>query len=342
MSLLPSPNSLGASEHRTAFAPSLLLLCPIRSAIVSSLDRKNPATLRYRRQIYKIFCSNLAEGPPDACCDERIAERKELSILRPWDVPWDWKVTACVMMPYVMSIVFTKIVGSEGLEGATRPDSDSVFSQLGSSDDIAIRMFVDQLLKSVAKISILYMFVSRHQPFPDDIFSLKCDRPFNLQNGWFLWASGGVIVASFAVFLLKTFVSVPNIDQMPDQAESLVRLMPLIDSSNVSTFCLLSMSGILAPICEETIYRGFFMTSLTKWFPLPVSLALSSTIFTLAHQSPGKSLEIFIFGTVLGLIYAQTRNLLAPMAMHALWNSGVILLLTFLHSHGYEIQKYVL
>lgn len=33
---------------------------------------------------------------------------------------------------------------------------------------------------------------------------------------------------------------------------------------------------------------------------------------------------------MLGLSYAQTRNLLTPITIHALWNSGVILLLTFL------------
>ena len=31
-------------------------------------------------------------------------------------------------------------------------------------------------------------------------------------------------------------------------------------------------------------------------FPLPVSVALSSALFTIAHHSPGKSIEIFIFG----------------------------------------------
>lgn len=35
-------------------------------------------------------------------------------------------------------------------------------------------------------------------------------------------------------------------------------------------------------------------------------------------------------GTALGFSYAQTRNLLTPITIHALWNSGVILLLTFL------------
>lgn len=230
-----------------------------------------------------------------------------------------------------------------GPGGSLKPYSETMFSQLHSTDEIAIRLFMDQLLKSVAKLSVLYMFVRPHQPFPDDIFSLRWGRPFNLQNGWILWASGGLIFACLAVFVVKALISASSADQTPNQAEFLVQLLPLIGSSNLSTFFLLGTVGILAPICEETVYRGFLMTSLTKCrFPLPVSVALSSALFATAHQSPGKSIEIFIFGLSLGLVYAQTRNLLAPITMHACWNAGVVVILTYLHSQGHEIQKYVL
>lgn len=37
-----------------------------------------------------------------------------------------------------------------------------------------------------------------------------------------------------------------------------------------------------------------------------------------------------VVGTILGLVYSQTRNLLAPIALHACWNLGVIVLLTYL------------
>lgn len=38
-------------------------------------------------------------------------------------------------------------------------------------------------------------------------------------------------------------------------------------------------------------------------------------------------------GAALGFSYAQTRNLLTPITIHSIWNSGVILLLTFLQVH---------
>ncbi|BAF23802.2 Os08g0436600 [Oryza sativa Japonica Group] len=49
-----------------------------------------------------------------------------------------------------------------------------------------------------------------------------------------------------------------------------------------------------------------------------------------------------ITGIVLGFSYAQTRNLLTPIIIHAMWNSGVILLLTVLQLQGYNIKELLL
>ncbi|ONK78043.1 uncharacterized protein A4U43_C02F13610 [Asparagus officinalis] len=299
---------------------------------ISSLGLKKPSARWRRRGNSRVCCSNSPREP-------RSAE-KELSILRPWNVPWDWKVTALVMMPYLMNIVFTGIVESSGLAGVQHPYSENMLPQLHSNDE-AIKLFMDQLLKSVAKLSVLYMFLLPHQPLPDDIFSLKWRQPLDLHKGWIIWAGSGLIIASSAIFLLKLLISSLCAGQTQNETESLMRLLPLIGLSNVSTVCLLGVLGVLAPVCEETLYRGFLLTSLTKWFPLPLSVCLSSALFTLGHQSPGKFLEIFIFGIVLGFVYSRTRNLLAPIIMHACWNSGVILLLAYLQSQGHDIQKYV-
>lgn len=302
---------------------------------MSNLGLNRPAIRRSRREVSRVRCSNPSEEPSS----DVFSDEKELPILRRWDVPWDWKVTALVMMPYLMSIGFAGLVASSGPEGVQH--SKHMLNHLHSTDEQAIEMFTDQLLKAVVKLSVLYMIVRPHQPFPDDIFLLKWRQPLDPQKGWILWAFSGLLVASSAVFLLKILISSSVAGQTQSETEGLVRLLPLIGLSNVSTACLLGMVAIVAPICEETLYRGFLLTSLTKWFPLPVSVVLSSATFAFGHQSPGKFLEIFIFGVVLGLVYSQTRNLLAPITMHACWNSGVILFLTYLQSHGQDIQKYL-
>ncbi|PWA34668.1 CAAX amino terminal protease family protein [Artemisia annua] len=96
------------------------------------------------------------------------------------------------------------------------------------------------------------------------------------------------------------------------------------------TAYLVGITGFLAPVLEETVFRGFLMVALTKWVPTPVSIAISAAIFSAAHLTPGQFPQLFILGTTFGVSYAQTHNLLTPITIHALWNSGVILLLTFL------------
>ncbi|XP_026424905.1 uncharacterized protein LOC113321232 isoform X3 [Papaver somniferum] len=210
-----------------------------------------------------------------------------------------------------------------------------------NTDEVALKFLVDQLLKTVVKLSVLFVFVNPYQPLPEDVFSYRWNQPFNLKNGWVSWGFGGLIAASSCVFLIKGFTSGLNASQVQNEAEALLRLFPLIGASNISNVSFLAILGILTPICEETIYRGFLLTSLSKWLPVNVSVFLSSVVFTLAHQSPGKSTEIFIFGLALGFVYARTRNLLAPITMHACWNLAVVLILIYFKAQGDDILNYV-
>ncbi|KAK1607737.1 hypothetical protein QYE76_031410 [Lolium multiflorum] len=123
------------------------------------------------------------------------------------------------------------------------------------------------------------------------------------------------------------------------ETDSLVLLLPLIGSSNISTACLLGITGVLAPILEETVFRGFLLVSLTMWFSTPVSILITAAVFALAHLTPGEFPQLFVLGVALGFSYSQTRNLLTPITIHAVWNSGVILLLTFLQLQGYNIKE---
>ncbi|XP_020694063.1 uncharacterized protein LOC110107953, partial [Dendrobium catenatum] len=83
---------------------------------------------------------------------------------------------------------------------------------------------------------------------------------------------------------------------IPFQTDALIRLLPLIGSSSISTACLVGITGVLAPLLEETVFRGFFMVSLTKWFPTPVSVLLSAAVFALAHLTPGEFPQLFVLG----------------------------------------------
>jgi membrane protease YdiL (CAAX protease family) len=59
----------------------------------------------------------------------------------------------------------------------------------------------------------------------------------------------------------------------------------IIDIQGSTYFSLITVTGVLAPLLEETVFRGFLLTSLTKWMPTPVAVLLSSVAFGLCHLS---------------------------------------------------------
>ena len=49
---------------------------------------------------------------------------------------------------------------------------------------------------------------------------------------------------------------------------------------------LMATTALLAPVLEETVFRGFLLTSLTRWVPVPAAVALSSLAFGFVHLTP--------------------------------------------------------
>lgn len=65
-----------------------------------------------------------------------------------------------------------------------------------------------------------------------------------------------------------------------------------------STAVLVGITGVLAPLLEETVFRGFLMVSLTKWLPTPAAAVVSAAVFALAHLTPGEFPQLFVLGAL--------------------------------------------
>ena len=84
---------------------------------------------------------------------------------------------------------------------------------------------------------------------------------------------------------------------------------------------------VLAPILEETVFRGFLLPSLTRWMGAPWALGVSTLIFALAHEhNTGDTAQLLAVGAMAGTAYCRTRNLAASIAVHASFNLGVLIL----------------
>lgn len=81
---------------------------------------------------------------------------------------------------------------------------------------------------------------------------------------------------------------------------------------------------LLAPLAEETLYRGILFRSF--WIRLGVLPAafISSAIFAVLHFYDGYGLlSVGLFGLSCALLHASTGSLLACIALHLLYNSSI-------------------
>uniref|UniRef100_A0A0E0M160 CAAX prenyl protease 2/Lysostaphin resistance protein A-like domain-containing protein n=1 Tax=Oryza punctata TaxID=4537 RepID=A0A0E0M160_ORYPU len=277
---------------------------------------RSPETGRWRRRgghACRSFNSGNKPPPPSS------ENSDEWPILRRWDVPWEWQTVVLAMVGCGVSFVLTGLV------------EQSVLTYVGfkaveaTVDQKAEILFLGQLSVTAVVLGVVFGITNTFRPLPDDIFRYDIKEPFKLQNGWLLWAGVGLFAAIISIALVGVAMTYLNGEPPERETDSLVLLLPLIGSSSASTAFLVGITGVLAPILEETVFR--------------VCILASAAVFAFAHLTPGQFPQLFILGVALGISYAQTHNLLTPITIHAFWNSGVILLLTFLQLQGYDIKE---
>ncbi|WP_228016809.1 CPBP family intramembrane glutamic endopeptidase [Synechocystis sp. LEGE 06083] len=230
-----------------------------------------------------------------------------------WDTPWNWETTWQVLVVgffFPSQIVLPLVVGVLPLPMADLSLMGKAFYVLATYGAIA-----------TVGLGVLFLSLKDFRPLPEGWFTL---RP-NLKA--VLWGLGGYLVALPLVVL----VSLVNQEIWQGQGGSNPLLSLALDSQNWLVLGIFFFTAaILAPVFEEIIFRGFLLPALTRYFPVSVAIILSSLLFAIAHLNVSEILPLFVLGSVLGLVYSRSRNLLSSMILHSLWNSGTLLSLFIL------------
>ncbi|KAK9285683.1 hypothetical protein L1049_024882 [Liquidambar formosana] len=106
-------------------------------------------------------------------------------------------------------------------------------------------------------------------------------------------------------------------------------LKEILLSSHISEIACVLAYCISTPLLEETVYRGFLLSSLASTMEWHRAVVISSAIFSAAHFSGENFVQLFIVGCILGCSYCWTGNLKSPIVIHSLYNA-VTLVITFL------------
>ena len=235
-----------------------------------------------------------------------------------WTTPWPWEITwqvllvgffflGQIILPVIVSLMRNALGQFWVAQGLTL--------SLSSGRATAITTAIIYLLMAIASILVLYFSIKPFLPLPEGWFQVS------LSGRWFLWGIGGY----FCAVPLVIGVSLINqqIWQGRGGSNPLLEIV-LNEGDTLALGIFFFTAAIAAPIFEEILFRGFLLPSLTRYMPVWGAIALSSLIFATAHLSISEILPLAILGIVLGFVYTRSRNLLASMMVHSLWNSATM------------------
>jgi membrane protease YdiL (CAAX protease family) len=242
-----------------------------------------------------------------------LAQNEDL----PWLTPWDGEI---ILQVFVFGFFWAGKIATELLV----PLLFLFLPIPHSSDNVRVQAFsvlVNYSLLAIGTLTVLYYSIKRFLPLPELWFRLR------FQGKWFLWGLGGYCAALPIVVV----VSLINQQLWQGQGGSNPLLQLALESQDgIALGIFFFTASIGAPFFEELLFRGFLLPSLTRYLPVWGAIIVSSLLFALAHLSLSEILPLTALGIVLGVVYTRSRNLLACMLLHSLWNGGTLLSLFIL------------
>lgn len=135
------------------------------------------------------------------------------------------------------------------------------------------------------------------------------------------WRAAGLVVLAFVAFLVFSLVWGELI-----QNEAKDKVLERLGANEGAALLIASaaLTCVIAPICEEMLFRGFIFTALRNWKgPWPAAF-LTALIFGAVHSTSAPAVDLLplaALGFVLCLLYKATGSLYPCIAAHALNNS---------------------
>ena len=96
---------------------------------------------------------------------------------------------------------------------------------------------------------------------------------------------------------------------------------------------LVIFAVVLAPIVEETIFRGCIYRFLKSQTTLMPAQIISGVFFAIMHGNLMSLLPLVVVGLLLARVYEKSGNLLVPICFHGFFN-GFSLLMLYIMSHS--------
>ncbi|MEF8788007.1 MAG: CPBP family intramembrane glutamic endopeptidase [Planctomycetota bacterium] len=247
-------------------------------------------------------------GPYSTWDDPALSDSPRL----PDRVPWSVGDGLAVMVAFVGSIM-----GFAILAKALVPSPKGAPAVLGTAG------------ASVLTLALAYTIVRDRAPRDSTIFSALCaERPpllsTILRTMPLLVVGAGTYLAvgwGQATILRKLGMSPEAVPQQ--QAVKIIGQ----SSSTVVWASMIGFAVLVAPVVEETVFRGvLYLPIRSRLGPVAAGLIVS-IIFAAIHHYVWGFPQLLVIGLILTAVFEATGTLLVPVAVHALYNVAIMCVL---------------
>lgn len=99
-------------------------------------------------------------------------------------------------------------------------------------------------------------------------------------------------------------------------------IFPRLFGTERSVFVLVLLAGaVVAPLAEETLFRGFLFAGLLRHVGERLAYGVSALCFAVVHFAPLALPPLFVLGVVLAWLYQRTRSIWPSVVLHAAVNT---------------------
>jgi len=219
---------------------------------------------------------------------------------------WGWEeVLLSISVWYVSQILLAVIVAMVSPAGASRSPAFIVGIQVAST---------------AITLAVLFDLVRRRLGQPYSALGLARTAPANLAPTIFLWIASHIPITTVWI---SWNLALSALLGRGTEAQVLVDLFEgCAREKDVPGVALLVFSGVIvAPLGEETLFRGIlFLGVRSRWGPLVATL-FSSVVFALFHGSLSAFVPLVVLGAILCYVVERTGSLYPAMVFHGVFNS---------------------
>jgi membrane protease YdiL (CAAX protease family) len=209
----------------------------------------------------------------------------------------------------------------------------SAAMQPGSSKPLMIALLVGILYLLTNGPGTLLAYLVTMKPHKIDFFEgfrIRTKVPGRAGPLRLIFAGIATWFAAVPLVLVATLIGA-KLGSQGSTNPIIALIMEAARSGNIlSTLVFYLTLSVLAPFCEETLFRGFLYANLRRTMGVLPAMCLSAFLFAAFHLDVGAFIPLFTLGCLFALTFEKNKSILPSMIAHGLWNGGTFTLLLLL------------